>query len=351
MKKSLLLTVAALTAVSMSAQTDVTPKNWKFSEMPVGSAESIFIREGASLNWNIKSPNSANWYNKGADGGCAVSNWIADDAPDSYASDAFTDEYKQQFEDFYQAASIVNAGSENILCLIGSDAQATYVGGTKAPSMPCATLFWLSGDNSSNLALDKPYRFTIEYRIITTQDYVGDNTMQLQFQNASFYGVSNDGDVHSSNIDLYKAVADAGVWNKAMLDFNLVDTKDAAQPTLPMAVKMNVIAQFNSSVFLFRSFKLEQIDAIEHSTIAIERSDFKDNPSTGVNEIFTNDVIVTAANGNITVIDANAPIEVYNIAGAKVATVATPSTVEAIDLDMNGVFVVKVGDKVQKVIL
>ena len=64
-----------------------------------------------------------------------------------------------------------------------------------------------------------------------------------------------------------------------------------------------------------------------------------------------NDVIIATANGTINVIDANAPIEVYNIAGAKVATVAAPSAVEAIDLDMNGVFVVKVGDKVQKVIL
>ena len=38
MKKSLLLTVAALTAVSMSAQTDVTPKNWKFYDMEAGTS-------------------------------------------------------------------------------------------------------------------------------------------------------------------------------------------------------------------------------------------------------------------------------------------------------------------------
>lgn len=114
--------------------------------------------------------------------------------------------------------------------------------------------------------------------------------------------------------------------------------------------------RLDQSVLLFRTVKLESIEQGDATNVpgALAPSGFVDDPSgSGAVEAinFDNDVIVTAANGNITVIDANAPVEVYNMAGAKVASVAAPATVETISLDMNGVFVVKVGDKVQKVIL
>lgn len=344
MKKSLLLTTAAMCAFGMMAQTDYAPTNWKFANMSVGSAENIFIPEAASLQWGIQAPNVGNWYTGSNDGGVVLSNWIADDAPNSQTG--FTDEWKATFDEFYKAASIVDAGSENILCFIGADAKTSYEGGTKAPSMPNATLFWISGNQ---VPLDANYRFSIEYRFITAGDYTGDNSMKLEFHNASMYGVSNDGNGHEFKIPIYKAVGDAGVWNKSYIDFKLVDTKDQDQPTLPIVVKMNVIPQFQTSVILFRSFKLEAITELEATSGKTVRSDFTE--TSGVSEVYTNDVIVTAANGNITIIDANAPVEVYNMAGAKVASVAAPATVETISLDMNGVFVVKVGDKVQKVIL
>ena len=103
--------------------------------------------------------------------------------------------------------------------------------------------------------------------------------------------------------------------------------------------------------------KLEMIDKIDENNVPAnteEYPDYKDNPdaSSSVEQLDIKDSgAIFAANGAITVIDADAAIEVYNIAGAKVATVAAPSTVETIDLDMNGVFMVKVGEKVQKVIL
>ena len=216
----------------------------------MGSAENIFIPEAASLQWGIQAPNVGNWYTGSNDGGVVLSNWIADDAPNSQTG--FTDEWKATFDEFYKAASIVDAGSENILCFIGADAKTSYEGGTKAPSMPNATLFWISGNQ---VPLDANYRFSIEYRFITAGDYTGDNSMKLEFHNASMFGVSNDGNGHEFKIPIYKAVGDAGVWNKSYIDFKLVDTKDQDQPTLPIVVKMNVIPQFQTSVILFRSLK------------------------------------------------------------------------------------------------
>ena len=135
----------------------------------------------------------------------------------------------------------------------------------------------------------------------------------------------------------------------------LFDNVDASYKELPFAVKMNV-KFWDNAVVLLRSMKLEMIDEIDSSNVPANVNDYPDYvdqpESSSVEQLDIKDSgVIFAENGAITVIDADAAIEVYNIAGAKVATVAAPSTVETIDLDMNGVFVVKVGEKVQKVIL
>ena len=351
MKKSLLLTTALCATLAASA-TDYTPKNWDFANMPVGSAKSIFLEKGASTVWNIKS--GFQNYTDGESGGICLANWKSG-GTDQFAN--FTEEDKTLFSQFYEAARIVDGGSENLLCIVGNSATGTYPGGVQAPAMPYATLFWLSGED---MPLDNYYRLTIEYRAITSLNAM--DGMQMTIGGADWYGIDTDTEF-SGNGDggyrEYKAPmisSYSNTWLKATIDF-FIDQKGAGTNTLPIGIKMNLAdSRLDQSVLLFRTVKLESIEQGDATNVpgTVTPSGFVDDPSgSGAVEAinFDNDVIVTAANGNITVIDANAPVEVYNMAGAKVASVAAPATVETISLDMNGVFVVKVGDKVQKVIL
>ena len=350
MKKGLLLSAAVCAAIAVNAQ-DYTPKNWKFSEMPVGSAESIFLRKGASTKWNIKS--GFQNYTDGESGGVCLANWkIGDTGTDSY--DLMPQEDKDAFEAFYNAATIVDGGSENLLCFIGNNASSTYPGGVKAPSMPYATLFWLSGED---MPADRYYRLTIEYRAIVSTTYA--EGLNLTIGGADWYGIDTDTEFTGNGDGGYREFKQqmpanySDYWLCAKIDFFL-DQKGSGTNMLPIGIKMNLAdSKLDNSVILFRSLKLEEISQAEATNVPgkLTVSQFKDDPSSSVNAMFKNDVIVTAANGAINVIDANAPIEVYNMSGAKVAEVAAPSTFEAINLDMNGVFVVKVGNKAQKVIL
>lgn len=362
MKKSLLLTTAALCTMAMSAQ-DYTPANWKFADMPLGSAKSIFCEEGASLAWNLSGP-FTNWYIDGANGGI-VACLGHDGGVNNFAS--MNDEQKAQFTQFYESATIVDGGEENLLCFIGPNAtreEATYPGATKYGAVDGhVILFWMSGND---IPKDSYYRLTYEFRTVVDKDYA--ECFKMEIGNASWNGI-DEGDnnpLHAApwNMSGYRTVSVPAyesfpdVWYKVCVDFWVRDTKDDANPTLPMTIKMNMGGAFPTSMFLFRQPKLEKIETPNADYVNggqnITASDFTDTPGggSGVTGLAAgNDVIVAAANGNITVIDANAPVEVYNMAGAKVASVAAPSTVETISLDMNGVFVVKVGEKVQKVIL
>lgn len=347
MKKGLLLSAAVCAAIAVNAQ-DYTPKNWKFSEMPVGSAESIFLRKGASTLYGISS--GFQNYTDGESGGVCLANWKAG-GTNKYEN--IPDEDKALFEDFYKAATIVDGGSENLLCFIGNNASSTYPGGVKAPSMPNATLFWISGED---MPADRYYRLTIEYRAIVPITYA--EGLNLTIGGADWYGIDTDTEFTGNGDGGYRVFIQqmpttySDYWLCAKIDFFL-DQKGSGTNMLPIGIKMNLINTLESSVLLFRSLKLEEISQAEATNVPgkVTVSQFKDDPSSSVNAMFKNDVIVTAANGAINVIDANAPIEVYNMSGAKVAEVAAPSTFEAINLDMNGVFVVKVGNKAQKVIL
>ena len=363
MKKSLLLTTALCATLAASA-TDYAPTNWQFANMSTGSAESVFIEEGASLFWGLNAP-FTKWYTNGANGGIAVSFGHGESEPgmtNNYT--LMTEEQKAQFAEFYKSVSIVDGGEENLMCLIGPNATVegtTYPGAQKSPDVGALTMFWISGDN---IPLNSYYRLTFEYRVVAAGDYP--SGIQFQIGNGSWNGIDEGGDnplnkdpykmsgYRTVDVPVYQAFPD--VWYKTCIDIYVRDTKDQANPALPLGIKMNIIGSFPTSMFLFRQPKLEQIDTPNadyvNKGMNTTASDFNDNPSSGVSELAAgNDVIVVAANGNISVIDANAPVEVYNMAGAKVASVAAPATVETISLDMNGVFVVKVGDKVQKVIL
>lgn len=277
---------------------------------------------------------------------------------------------KDAFESFYQSSRIVatnlvnietqESTPENLFCIIGKNATSTYPGGQAATvSFPELQLMWLSGNENSTtpLQLGKNYRLTIDYRVIHNDPAFTGN-INVTIATSAYDGIDQNtglgnGGYRQADLPVYGSYPDD--WNRGVFDIMLFDNTDATYKELPFAVKMNV-KFWDNAVVLLRSMKLEMIDEIDSSNVPANVNDYPDYvdqpESSSVEQLDIKDSgVIFAENGAITVIDADAAIEVYNIAGAKVATVAAPSTVETIDLDMNGVFVVKVGEKVQKVIL
>lgn len=337
--------------------------------MAPGSAESIFYPEMAGTEWNMAFPA------RGADngrGGAALSCYPGGDivGPATNQYSGMSEADKAAFDSFYKSVQVVSTNlvsegvstPENLLCIIGKNATGSYPGGTVSPvSIPNATFFWFSGTgNSANpMPLGANYRLTIDYRVIPNDASLV-NSIDLTLATSHYDGIDQntglgDGGYRAVGAPVYGAYSSD--WNRVKIDFMVFDNNDPEYNELPVVMKMYFKDILDQSVILFRSFKLEQIDEIDMTNVpgnVNEVPDYVDQPDGGVSveQLDIKDSgVIFVANGAINVIDANAPIEVYNIAGAKVATVAAPANVEAIELDVDGVYVVKVGDKVQKVIL
>lgn len=350
--KNLLLAATGLfCVVGMNAQTqDYAPVNWKFSEMEVGSAESIFIKEMGSTNWNCKAPFRLADDGQGGVGlSCNVGGDITGPGSDVYEN--VTEADKAVLDEFYKAARIVNGGSENLLCLAGKNATADYPGAQKnIKLLPAATLFWLSG---TDMPLASNYRLTIDYRVIASAD----SKISLTLATSAYDGVDNNtglasGGYRTYDLPVYAAFND--YWNRAILDFIVEDNTDASYKELPIVIKMWLGGSlYDNSVILFRSFKLEKIDAINEAYVpgTVTDCDFSDNPSSAVSKVFTNELIAFGNDGVISVIDAQEPIEVYNAAGVLVSRVNEVSTLVNIPVSQKGMYIVKVGSVSRKVVL
>ncbi len=346
----LLVATGLLCAAGMSAQ-DYAPAAWRFSEMQVGSAESIFIREMGSTNWNCKAPFRYADDGQGGVGLACPSSQGGDmvgPSTDSYADMSEAD--KAVFEEFYQSAQIVNGGTENLLCLVGKNATESYPGGVaNTKSLPAVTLFWLSG---TEMPLASNYRLTIDYRVIAKED----GKISLTVATSAYDGIDQGTDLGDGYraFDLPVQTAFNAYWTRGVLDFIVKDNTDPNYKELPIAIKMWLGGNmYDNSVILFRSIKLEKIDAIDMNNVPGQAldCDFEDNPSSGVSGVFTNGLIAFGNNGVISVIDAAEPIEVYNAAGVLVSRVNEVSTLVNIPVNQNGLFIVKSGSESRKVVL
>ena len=325
MKKSLLLTTAALCSLGMMAQTDVTPANWKFYNMEAGTSayeNGIFWEEWASTDWGIRT--GAEFVNNvGTDGGIIYASGTSltgGTVTNTYAN--ITDDDKAALKNIYESATILDAGideegnPENILCFISSSTDKTYPGGTKASSnMYDGTFFWYSG---KDLSYGK-FRLTFEFRAITDNSVA--SGIDMTFCGADYYTVN------TFKYDIQAALKDR--WCKAMVDFEIPNPGDATN-AFPIIIKWYFHSLLQEGVMLFRSPKLETISEFEYQNGRFTASDFSDETlqepgSVNAIEATGNNAIVSVKNGNITVIDANAPVEVYNMAGAKVAPQLKPS--------------------------
>ena len=346
--RNLLVGATGLLCVVGASAKDYAPGTWKFSEMPVGSAESIFIKEMASTNWNCKAPfRLADNGNGGVGLACYAGGDVVGPVTDSYANMSEAD--KATFEEFYKSVQIVNGGSENLLCIIGKEAAQSYPGGVQCPkSFPNATLCWLGG---TDMPLNQNYRLTIDYRVITPEE---NGKISLTLATSAYDGVDAGPSYRQFDLGVYAAYND--YWNRGILDFYMEDNNDPNYKELPLAIKMWLGSLADNSVILFRSFKLETIDAIDDKNNPGNNNadpGFVDNPPTvSVSQTdFNNEVVVWANNGTISIVDAKEPIEIYNAAGVLVSKVNEVSTLVNVPVKEKGLFLVKVGTVTRKVVL
>lgn len=349
MRKILLFGVSCLLAGSSLFAQDYAPQAWKFNDMNVGEAESIFIKEMGSTQWNCKAPfRLADDGNGGVGLSCAVGGDIT--GPGSDAFENITDADKAVLESFYKSARIVDGGSENLLCLIGRNSENTYPGGAKCEkSLPNATLFWLSG---TDMPLGEKYRLTIDYRVIANNA----GNIKYTIATSAYDGIDNNTGLGSGGYREKEYTIDPAFndyWIRSALDFIIEDNKDANYKELPIVIKMFFGNVYDNSVILFRSFKLEKIDQIDNNNVPGSQTvvnDFTDNPSS-IENPFSNSTIVTTSDNSIIVIDAKAPIEIYNTTGTLVKRINNSSTVVNIPMEENGMYIIKSGDVVRKVII
>ncbi len=165
-KRSLLFNSALLlSAISMNAQ-DMTPKNWKFSQMQLGSAEQLFIKETCKTDWNISFPYRAA---DGKEGAITMSHYPEGDI---VTAGKFYGELpaaeQEVFDNFFSSCSIVPGGElGNLFCIKGKNTTADdFRGEACSYSLPNTTLFFMTGDD---LPLNSAYRISFSIRSIVNE--------------------------------------------------------------------------------------------------------------------------------------------------------------------------------------
>lgn len=351
MKKSLLLTLAVgLFSLGVMAQ-NYAPAAWTFSKQQKGSAAGLFIKEMASTNWNCKAPFRLGDALDGSIGlACAVGGDVAGPGSDLYAN--VTDADKAVFEEFYKACQIVDGGElGNLFCYQGnastmSDSRA--VKNTKA--MPNATMFWLS---NTDIPLGANYRVSMGYRVIANS---GTDAMKLTLATSAYDGIDNgtglaNGSYRELEMPFYADFND--YWSTATLDITIEDNTDPNYKELPIVIKMWLGGGIESAIVLLSDIKLERIDAIDDRYVPgkIEDVEWSDTP-TGISyEKADKNAVVWASDGEITVVDAKSPIQVYSVSGQLVSFKVPLSSVTTIPITQEGVYIVKIGNSSRKVVL
>ena len=354
MRRNLLLASAAcLLSMGAMAQ-DFTPTNWKFSQMEIGSADGLFIREMASTNWNCKAPFK---LPGGYDGGIVLANYVGGDvvgpATDSYAG--MSDADKATFEEFYKSCQIVDGGAlGHLFCYQGKSSSAKDSRITNNPkSFPNATLFWLS---NTDPVTDANYRLTINYRVVS--DYADDinkSQLDLTIAGADYYGIDAGTDLgdgyRTFALKYLKAYPED--WITATLDITIKE-KGGDTNELPLVIKMWLGACIEQGLVFFRDIKLEKITTKNNDYVPgkLDYNDDWDDTPTGITQTAKdNQAIILAKNGEITVVDAISPIAVYSISGQLIAFKAPIGDVTTISVAKKGVYIVKIGDSCRKVVL
>lgn len=356
MKKEKLLfsVMAILFATSSVAQQNVTPSKWKFSEMSLGSAESLFLVEGASGKGNLKYPFR---LADNMDGAIVMASGAVS-GPNDY--NQFTDEQKKIFSDFYNACQIIDGGSlGHLFCYQGNASTASDSRVTKAAnSFGGAQMHFFSKKEGMSVGI---YRVTIDIRMILNAgeditDAEGKGGISVYAANSwydpmKYAGADIQFDAAGQNSNM-KFYADFNnVWQTYQFEVNIVNIED--HDTFPIVFKLGFGKWLDRSILLMRNLKIEKVDSPtlggEAKLYGKYNLDWNDTP-TGMNLLYNNEVIVYTVDNSISVLDAKSPIEVYTITGKLVDKVEPTSTFTSIPVLQKGAYIVKVGKVVKKVV-
>lgn len=358
MKRNLLLTSAiCFLCMGAMAQQDYAPLNWKFSQMQIGSAESLFVREMASTKWGC----SASVFRLGdnLEGAIGLACNGIGSGTDDFTK--FTDEQKATFEKFYHSCQIVDGGAlGNLFCYQGSNSDVVDARITKnTEAMNNATLFWLS---DTNIPLGKSYRLIFSWRVASKID----SNMKVEIATSAYDGIDNG----QADILAVKGVAESGYrgyempfykdfpndWITSSIDIVIADNTDPNYKELPLVIKMWWGGGIEQGIVFFKDIQLVAIDAPDITGGYVPgkediHEDWSDAPTGLSTTNIDNQAIVWGKDGEITVVDAISPVAVYSLSGQLIAIKAPIGNITTIPVAQSGTYIVKIGDSCRKVAL
>ncbi len=361
-RKNLLFGAALLMAAGAFAQTDVTPANWKFSNQQLGSAAYIYAKQGCALNGNLVYNETSKFgedavqkqtgfrYGDNMEGCIALSPWVEDMSMYTQGAAVYginmTDEHKAIIDNFINASQIVDGGNYGkMFCYQGNESSQTFNGAVKnAGNAPGVKMNIFT----NKLTQDGIYRFTMPMRIICNEDL---NTINMSFYiSTAWYDpkplAGSERDDASDNITFGKDFNNE--WTNIQFEVDVkVQGADATVQLTPINVALGLGALGNKSIILFRDFKLEKVAAATCGGVI----KYLDDDVAIENTMIENDIVVYAGEKAINIIDAKAPIEVYNAAGVLVNKANANETVTSIPVSQKGLYLVKVGAQTRKVVL
>ena len=351
MRKNLLLISAACLFSMCTMAQNYAPAAWTFSKQQQGSAAGLFIQEMASTNWNCKAPFRLGDALDGSIGlACAVGGDVTGPGSDLYAN--VTDADKAVFEEVYKACQIVDGGElGNLFCYQGRASTMSDPRAVKnIKAMPNATMFWLS---NTDIPLAANYRVSMGYRVIANS---GTNAMKLTLATSAYDGIDTgtglaNGSYRELELPFYADFND--YWSTATMDITIADNTDPNYKELPLVIKMWLGGGIENAIVLFSDIKLEKIGAIDNKYVPgkVEDVEWNDSP-TGISyKTADQNAVVWASNGEITVVDAKSPIQVYSVSGQLVSFKAPISSVTTIPVAQKGAYIVKIGESSRKVVL
>ena len=353
--KKLLFSLAISVATCMSAQTDMTPSNWKFSTKPLGPASSIFIKEASAIGGNLVYGKTTADGHKGFraadsyDGAIVVNNWTG--AADGTEYPAMTAADQSNIDAYINAFQFVNGGQlGNLLCYQGNGSTNSRPGAvknTQSMSAPSLNIF-----TQKDLPVGI-YKVTFSIRTImnagtspkSSSVYVASSWFdQLKFAGSST-GIA---------FGIDQAPAFNADWTTYQYEFEVTTNTNPLYDLTPVNLKLGINNWdiTNTTIILLNSLKLEKVTAATlGGAVKITYPTFDDTPTALKTIADDNKFITWGANNVINVVDAKSPVEVFNTAGSLIGKAVNSSALTTVSVPAKGTYLVRVGNQTRKVVV
>lgn len=351
--KQLLIFVSLATTSLVVAQVDVTPANWKFSAKERGSASAVFIKSASTIGGNLIYSKTTSDGRKGfragdaMEGSIAVNHWTGEGDNIDYS--AMTIAQKEKIDAFHEAFKFVDGGElGNLLCYKGKTATFDRPGAfsnTANMVAPSLNMF-----TQKDLA-PGVYKVTLNIRTImntnVTPKTISCYVASSWYDNMKFAGSSTG---LSFNVDC--APEFNNEWTTYEYEFQISNNSDPLYDETPVNTKLGLGTDIaNNTIILMSSLKLEKMNvATLGGKVKISYPVYNDLP-TGVEQLKQNELIVWGEDRTITIVDAKAPIEVYSANGQLVKCVDANSTLTTVPVDEMGIYIIKSGNQIRKIVL